>query len=625
MESASYDARDSASDAQTPTLSTTNSEEIPTGKSDEPMLDRSPESDNKAIVASNCAPLSEKKSSPSCPGRNMLPQFDRTMNEHQTEKARGEVADSGVAETSDSEQESAVQVVEVITLRSSTRGRETKPVEVAEARKIENKKQPHTEKPSSADKDRARNEVPTLPTSPPKSLPDLETTVGAKLQKCKEMLKLASGEITFGIKRSKTTERIMQFLRAVIRSKGEHGGKTGEPAALHVCGVPGTGKTMTVDWCCNKALKSAKESAEEWEKAPTYCRINGSHYQNLTKKIALDDVKEALSTSMGQAFSEKAVKRSKNAEKSAVILVIDEIDLLVSSDKSENFLSTLLGWASNEQMTFGIIGISNSVDNSKARRLHNLGVVSTSFTSSIQRPFFATDWNVSCYSISQFKDKVVFQTYDKDELVNIVQSRIGSIIVDSKVIEFIASKVAATSGDARKVLEMTSKAIDKCIEKMPKTRRDTNEEGTIVKLPFAMMAIRENITKYADLINGLPLMAKSVLCVATRLARHVDISELTLGTLKSYCMDAFGHDAMLGEVSMEDFKSLVENLVDGGLLCVAECDRKRLSTESLNILAMIPIRLDLQLEDVESAVDEELLKQDFYSSLLARLASRGRG
>jgi hypothetical protein len=171
---------------------------------------------------------------------------------------------------------------------------------------------------------------------------------------------------------------------------------------------------------------------------------------------------------------------------------------------------------------------------------------------------------------------------------------------------------------------MTSKAIDKCIEKMPKTRRDSSEEGIIVKLPFAMMAIRENMTKYADMINGLTTMGKSILCVATRLARHVDSSELTLGTLKNYCMDAFGHDAMLDEVSMEDFKSVVENLVDGGLLCVAECDRKRLSTESFHSLSMIPIRLDLQLEDVESAVEEELLKYDFYSSLLARLASGGR-
>jgi hypothetical protein len=379
-------ARDSASEVQSPR----------DGKSDESSIDRSPASDNYAITASNRAPSSDKKSSPIRPGRTLQYQLDRTLDKQPTEKTLGMVADSGAAEMSDSEQESAV---EVNTTQKSTRTRASKKYvkDVKEKCKIKNKKHPPTEKPRPADKDGTRKELPTLPTSPPKPLPDLETTVGAKLQKCKEMLKLASGEITFGGEHSKTTARvqqIMQFFDAVIESKGEHGLKRGEPAALHVCGVPGAGKTLAVDWCCKKALELAKESAEEWDKAPTFCRINGSHYQNLTKKRALDDVKEAISTSMGQTFSENVVKRSKIAEKSTVVLVIDEIDLLVS-DKSETFLSTLLGWASNEQMAFGIIGISNHVESSKARRLHSLGGVSTSLTSSIQRPFLAANRHVS--------------------------------------------------------------------------------------------------------------------------------------------------------------------------------------------------------------------------------------
>ena len=243
----------------------------------------------------------------------------------------------------------------------------------------ENKKQPSIEKSCPADNDGTCDEMPRLPTSPLITLPDVETTVGAKLQKCKEMLKLESGEITFGGEHSKTTARvlqIMQFLRAVVKSEGGHGGRRGEPAALHVCGVPGSGKTMAVDWCCNKALELAKDSAEEWDKAPTFYRINGSHYENLTTKLDfLKDLKTVLSANKGQTFSESDRRGSKIAKKSTVVLVMDEIDLLVS-DKSENFLSSLLGWASNEQMTFGIIGISNFIENSKARRLYNIGGVS---------------------------------------------------------------------------------------------------------------------------------------------------------------------------------------------------------------------------------------------------------
>jgi hypothetical protein len=54
-------------------------------------------------------------------------------------------------------------------------------------------------------------------------------------------------------------------------------------------------------------------------------------------------------------------------------------------------------------------------------------------------------------------------------------------------------------------------------------------------------------------------------------------------------MDAFGHEAMLDEVSVEDTKPVVENLDDRGLLGVAECDLKRLSTASFHSLTTIPI------------------------------------
>jgi hypothetical protein len=98
MESASDRARDSASNIQSPTPSTTHCEEIRYGKSDETMIDRSPESDNEVTVASNRAPPREKIS-PSYLRRKLLNQLDN-MVKQPTEQTHGEVADSGVAETS---------------------------------------------------------------------------------------------------------------------------------------------------------------------------------------------------------------------------------------------------------------------------------------------------------------------------------------------------------------------------------------------------------------------------------------------------------------------------------------------------------------------------------------------
>jgi hypothetical protein len=145
----------------------------------------------------------------------------------------------------------------------------------------------------------------------------------------------------------------------------------------------------------------------------------------------------------------------------------------------------------------------------------------------------------------------------------------------------------------------------------------------VVLLPHAMMAIRGTMTKYADLIDGLSSIPKAALCVATTLARALDdgsASMLTMGMLKKYTTEAVGED--LYEFDMDEFKSVVETLVDSGLLKLAACDKKRFATESLNNLANIPVRLELQLEDVLSALDKTLLQKDFYVNLVNRVKSQ---
>jgi hypothetical protein len=208
--------------------------------------------------------------------------------------------------------------------------------------------------------------------------------------------------------------------------------------------------------------------------------------------------------------------------------------------------------------------------------------------------------------------------------------------VDPKLIEFVASKVAATSGDARKVLELASKAVEQCREKLGPDRLEaaftwTNDvdavtpDKPLVLLPHAMMAIRGAMTKYAELIDGLSLLPKAALCVATTLARALDdgsASMLTMGMLKKYTMEAGCEE--IYNFEMDDFKGVVETLVDSGLLKLAACDKKRFATESLNNLANIPVRLELQLEDVLSALDKTLLQKDFYINLVNRVKSQHR-
>jgi hypothetical protein len=292
-----------------------------------------------------------------------------------------------------------------------------------------------------------------------------------------------------------------------------------------------------------------------------------------------------------------------------------------SSSGTEEYLRTLLSWASDENMLLSLIGISNSVENYKARRLNGLGLVSRP-PSELSSYMTADLPNYFSICLRQTKGKVVFNTYGKDDLIKIVESLIGRSVVDAKMIEFIASKVAATSGDARKFMDLISRSVQACRSKLPQITLDSELERPVVKLPHAMMVIRETNTKYKDLVESLPSLEKCTLCVGANLSRVLGSKPLTLGLLKKYSMEAFGFDPMLDScITLEDFKGIIERLVDSGLLRMVECDSKDFSTEPMVNLLQFPVRFDLQLEDVESALEETLLKEDFYKRIVARVKS----
>lgn len=201
-----------------------------------------------------------------------------------------------------------------------------------------------------------------------------------------------------------------------------------------------------------------------------------------------------------------------------------------------------------------------------------------------------------------------------------MESRIGQSVVDPKMIEFLASKVASTSGDARKIIELVSRSIQACRSKLPQNTLDSELTKPVVKLPHAMMVIRETNTKYKDLVESLTSLQKSTLVVGTHLSRILGARPLTLGMLKKYSFQAFGFDPMLeGSYSMDDFKGIIERLVDSGLLKMAERVSNIFSTEPMGNLLQHPVRFDLQLEDVESALEETLLKEDYYKMIVARV------
>jgi len=205
-------------------------------------------------------------------------------------------------------------------------------------------------------------------------------------------------------------------------------------------------------------------------------------------------------------------------------------------------------------------------------------------------------------------EKVIFTTYTKDDLLQIAKSKVGTQIVDTTVLDFFARKVSATSGDWRKYADLLSQTL--------RSRKVVPPDAPLplVRLPHAMMVNRQNNHQYMDLIASLTSLEKNTLCVGVHLSRQLGNRPVPLHLLREYSMQAFGMDPDLQyEVySLEDFKGVMERLVDHGLL---KMDRRFQSFRNSNST----VQFDLQLEDVETALEKTLLKDGFFQRMVERI------
>ena len=134
----------------------------------------------------------------------------------------------------------------------------------------------------------------------------------------------------------------------------------------------------------------------------------------------------------------------------------------------------------------------------------------------------------------------------------------------------------------------------------------------VVMIRDAMLAVRETNHKSKEVIESLTSLEKMTLCAGVHLSRKLDAKVTTLGRLRQLTLDAFDMDA---DVSLEDFKGIIERLQDSGLLKLL---RGR-SNDSVSSLINCPVLFDMQLEDVDSALEDTVLKEDFYRRMVERV------
>ncbi|KAI6171977.1 ATPase domain containing protein [Aphelenchoides besseyi] len=230
--------------------------------------------------------------------------------------------------------------------------------------------------------------------------------------------------------------KIKNFIRDFVTDYGE-------TRSVFLTGVPGIGKTS----CVLQAVQQLKnEELNDFK----FINLNGGqmikpdelyfHFLNQLEKqtgrISINRARSKLNSILSRG----------DRTRPPIVLLVDELDFLLT--KTQSVIYDIYEWASSPNARVAVIGISNTVD--LATRTMEPKIQSRMGTNTIQ-----------------------FQPYDHNQLNKIIEVRLHSLgeLVHKDAIQFAACKVANTTGDVRKVMDILRMSIDFAIEgESPKVR-----------------------------------------------------------------------------------------------------------------------------------------------------------
>ncbi|XP_030062346.1 origin recognition complex subunit 1 isoform X2 [Microcaecilia unicolor] len=207
----------------------------------------------------------------------------------------------------------------------------------------------------------------------------------------------------------------------------------GTGGCMYISGVPGTGKTATVQ----EVIRSLQHAVEE-DELPTfqYIEINGMKLTDphqtyvqilkmLTGQKATADHAAAL---LEKRFCTPTLKRE------AMVLLVDELDLLWT--RKQNVMYNLFDWPTHKQAKLIVLTIANTMDLPERIMMNRVA---------------------SRLGLTRMS----FQPYTYKQLQQIITSRLNHIkAFEDDAIQLVSRKVAALSGDARRCLDICRRATE---------------------------------------------------------------------------------------------------------------------------------------------------------------------
>ncbi|XP_077259349.1 origin recognition complex subunit 1 isoform X1 [Temnothorax americanus] len=230
--------------------------------------------------------------------------------------------------------------------------------------------------------------------------------------------------------------------------------------SIYINGVPGTGKTATV----NEILKCLKRAVEKGKLDYfDLVEINGMKLSE--PRQAYVQILKQLSGKVltwEQAYNMLEKKFSSNAKRPMTLLLVDELDLLCT--KRQDVIYNLLDWPTKASARLVVITIANTMDLPErvlmGRVTSRLGLT-----------------------------RVTFEPYNYKQLYEIVLTRLKNTdIFENEIIQLIARKVSAVSGDARRALDICRR-----VAEITETRNSTTVNVQDVNEALSEMIINPKV------------------------------------------------------------------------------------------------------------------------------------
>ncbi|XP_077450878.1 origin recognition complex subunit 1 isoform X2 [Stigmatopora argus] len=271
----------------------------------------------------------------------------------------------------------------------------------------------------------------------------------------------------------------------------------GTGGCMYISGVPGTGKTATV-----QEVTRCLENAANINEIPSFhlIEINGmkmtdphqAYVQILEKLTGQKATADHAASLLEKQFSSPAPRTQ------TIVLLVDELDLLWT--RKQNVMYNLFDWPTRRHSRLVVIAIANTMDLPERIMINRVA---------------------SRLGLTRMS----FQPYGFKELQQIIMSRLNKVkAFEEDALQLVSRKVAALSGDARRCLDICRRAAELCEQSTA-----DNDTMRLVRINHVMDALNETFSSsYITGIKSASAQEKLFLRAVITEFRRLGLEEATL-------------------------------------------------------------------------------------------------